>query len=696
MRYNIRMMHGESLPHNPNQRKGWWQRSRPENSLNQTRAQDEFSRDLDAIRAKFREAHEKKRRPLREALQRVSQSNPEQSRVVQKPKRLETKTPEATQDRESRVPRVNTGNFERKRALSSLDTEKEKVHDRLLTIHAERSRRMRSSRERIEEKKINITPEERIRRVQLLLRARAYDRSRLEAMPDLVKVPYSMKEKQLESGKHIQEIELPKSEIKAWLDALQPHELQRLYVIGRKKIDFKFRPSDYPEYEIKPEDGPRMRALKESKLAGEKKFQEEQKHLADALEAVAIPMIHGVFRSTGRDVNVYLTSPNDDIAGGLDVVIELKKTDGSPELYADGSPMRFVVDMTYARMRDKLEKDVARGRVCDEAYAILKGNAEKVPPALSNARAMKLFRTVVESIGADMSTLTFGEKAPLATPQTHIPRLILGLDWDSAFSSIANWVEKGDDFEEFFKDTGLARRMYQSIQSQLVGLHALTSKDPTNLNARYISDILRAMDLKTEETSLQVVHDQSLANIDRLLTIEETPLKSWQRDRLYRAALAQVKYETEKGRRARGDEFEPKQTAPTDMPRGEDKVEPIPFSGRISEPEDPKERAFPPEEFQEKKMAARKRRPGPVAEYRKVTSDENNETVALQGSDILGNAATVQTENSPAVNPNITEEARLRRIAEIRRELEEIAQERRIEELERRIVESKREKRNTA
>lgn len=693
------MFGGESLSSGPQKKTGWWQRPRTETPLASNKP-GEFDRDLDAVRARFRAQYEKKRQPIREALQRATLSATQEHAAPKQASRVVSNA-KTHQDKSPRPVRVNIGNFERKRALTALDTEKDKVHDRLLKAHAERSRRMRSSAERIAEKQKDITPEERIRRVQLLLRAGAYDRNRLGKMPEIVKVPYVTKDKQLETGKHVQEIEVSKKEIQGWLDALQPHELQRLYVIGRKKIDFKFRPSDYPEYEIKPEDGPRTRALKEGKLAEEKRFQSEQKHLADALEAVAIPMIHGVFKSMGRDVNVYLTSPNDDIAGGLDVAIEFKKSDGSVEAFADGSPMRFVVDMTYARMRDKLEKDVARGRVCDEAYAILKGDAQKVPLALSNARAMKLFRTVVEALGGEMSTLTFGENGPLEVPQKHVPRLILGLDWDSAFSSISNWVEKGDDFEEFFKDTGLARRMYHSIQSQLVGLHALISKDPTNLNARYISDILREMNLKTEQSSLQMAHDQSLANIDRLLTVDDAPLKSWQRDRLYKAALAQVRHDTEKGRSARGDVFGAAQSD-AEAPKppesfAEDKpvLERFP-SGRISEPEDLKERSFPPEEFQEKKMATRKRRPGPVTEYRKVASDDNVEAVMPRASDIPDNMPAARGESIQPVGLNMTEEARLRRIAEIRRELEEIAQERRIEEMERRIAEAKREKRNTA
>lgn len=413
----------------------------------------------------------------------------------------------------------------REHALSSLTREesKEQKKNRLSAARGERIQRMRSPNERRGEKTRDVPSlQERVRRINILLRAGAYDRNRFDKMPDTV------------HG-------VPKSEIEAWLASLTEYERQRLYVLGRKKIDFKMEKKEYPE-------------LSDEEFEREKIFQKEQKELADALEIVAIPMLQAIFKKIGKNADVYLTSANDDIAGGLDVAIDLKKLDGSPYRFRDGSPMRFVVDMTYARMRDKISKDRMRGRISEDAYRILKDKDDDVPAELSNARAMKLFRTVVETLGEKMSTLTFDKKGALKKPQEHVPRLIIGLDWESAFSAIADWVEQGDEFEEKFQQSGLAERIAHSIENQLQGLHALAALDPKNPNAEYLAQLIRTLDFRVDERRL--TQDRSLENIDRLLTLDTEDPKQWQRNRLYRAALAQVAHGARRGARMRGDTVE--------------------------------------------------------------------------------------------------------------------------------------------
>lgn len=463
-------------------------------------------------------------------------------------------TPAKTNDR---VERPNSDGYERKRALSALNAEKDKVHDRLLSSHGERNRRMRSTPERRAEKKEEaISHGERVRRINILLRAGAYDRNRLRRMPETVEVSIQREHQPEENNPSrvvADIIQVKKTDIETWLKALKPHERQRLYVIGRKRFDFKFRPSDYPEYVVGEGDSEAVRAFKEKKLERERIFQEEQKELADALEVVAVPMLRAVFSFLGKDVDVYLASPNDDIAGGIDVVVEFKNTDGTLKTFHDSSPMRLVVDVTYARMRDKITKDLLRGRISKDAYTILKGDKDEVPPTLSNARAMKLFRTVVETLGGNMSTQTFGKDAPLQTPQPHIPRLIIGLDWSNAFSSIANWVEQGEEFEANFKETGLSRRMASSIRNQLVGLHSLATYEQKNPNVPYLNELIE--ELKADVQVIGAIgNDRSLSNLDQLLTTLSAPLKSWQRRRLFEAAKAQVAYDrASRGGHIRGD-----------------------------------------------------------------------------------------------------------------------------------------------
>ena len=218
--------------------------------------------------------------------------------------------------------------------------------------------------------------------------------------------------------------------------------------------------------------------------------------------------------------------------------------------------MRFVIDVTYARMWNKIKIDLDRGRISEEAYKILKGRNLVVPEELSNARAMKLFRTVVETLGGTMSTLTFDKKGPLKKPQEHIPRLILGLDWESAFTEIANWVEEGEEFEKKFKDSPLAARIEQSLENQLRGLHALTVRSGNNQNTPYLEQLMNTMNFKFDKPRLGAASDRSLENIDRLLTLDNESWKAGYRNRLYRAALAQVEHDAKRGGHIRGDTVE--------------------------------------------------------------------------------------------------------------------------------------------
>ena len=515
-------------------KKHWWQRSPGYTRSSDEPIKDPAPRDIEAVRASLRQKNKR-------AFSRDRFSSPT-------PVKPEAPPPSPPEVEPSRRFRRDTPDWiERDRALSNLDFEAKKRRDRLSSERRNRIQRMRSRDARRGEKaEEGPSHEERVRRINILLRAGVYDRKVLATLSEVVTV--TRRDRHPETGVITDtDIQVPKKEIEEWYGSLTEYEKQRLYTLGRKKIDFKMDKND-PEY----------RDMSDTEFDQEVKFQKEQKKLADALEIVALPMLRGVFKMLGKNVDVYLTSANDDIAGGLDVCVELKKRDGSPhKFHANGQPMRFVIDMTYARMREKLQKDLDRGRVSREAFNILKGPNRTVPPPLSNARAMKLFRSMVETLGENMSTLTFDKRGPLAQPQEHVPRLIIGLDWMSAFSEIANWVEDGESFEENFKDTPLARRITQSIENQLKGLHAIASRDPENPNTEYLAQILRTMNFSVDK-GRGIAGDKSLENIDRLLTADEgldgedAPNEEL-RERLYRAALAQVEHDKARGPRRRGD-----------------------------------------------------------------------------------------------------------------------------------------------
>ena len=446
--------------------------------------------------------------------------------------------------RELRLARKKAGNYQRERALGSLDEEGAKEKDRMLKVHGERVRRMRSDEGRRKEKSQEtagdkISDSERIRRINILLRAGAYDRNRLRRLPEMVTVNLTRTQGESEAVTIPRDGEKGSYSIKGLYESLLPHEQQRLYVIGRKKIDFKIRREDYPE-------------LSDDDFRRYKKFQDEQKRLADALEVVSIPTIGAVFAAMGKNVDVYLTSSNDDIAGGLDIAVDFKNSDGTPMNFPDGKPMRLAIDVTYARMWNKVEKDLDRGRISKEAYEILRGTSEEVPEQLSNARAMKLFRTVVETLGGNMSTQTFDKQGPLKEQQSHVPRLIVGLDWENAFSSIANWVTQGEGFEENLKSSLLVRTISNSIKTQLVGLRELASRSPDNPNIPYLDILVTQLDAHAAAKG-STMPDDSLDNIDTLLSTLSGPTKAWQRKRLYDAALAQIEHDKSHGGHVRGD-----------------------------------------------------------------------------------------------------------------------------------------------
>lgn len=439
------------------------------------------------------------------------------------------------------------GDFERKRALGALKAESKKVKDRIRAEQIGRVHRMRTTdprhkaEKRERENNEAIPKEERIRRLNILLRVGMYDRGRAERLMkskgDTVEVRMTR-----ESGK-TETIKVPKSDIKNWFDSLLPHEQKRLYVIGRKRLDFKMD-RNREEY----------RGMTDEEFADEVEFQKGQKELADALEVVALPMLRGVFKNLGKNADVYLTSSNDDIAGGLDVAIDLLKADGTPETFSDGKPMRFVVDMTYARMRSKAKIDLARGRMSPEAYSILQDRDKEIPWQLSNARAMKLFRTVVETLGDTMSTQTFDKNGPLEKPQEHVPRLIIGLDWENAFSAISQWVED-DNFEEKYRHTTFSRSVERSIRNQLLGLQAVAARhNKDNPNIKYIDEIVQKIGFKRDRLRWKRAStDSSLSNIEGLLTRDLLSRSKWAYNRFYAAALAQVEYDARGGKHVRGD-----------------------------------------------------------------------------------------------------------------------------------------------
>ncbi|MFZ2886690.1 MAG: hypothetical protein WA021_02605, partial [Minisyncoccia bacterium] len=205
------------------------------------------------------------------------------------------------------------------------------------------------------------------------------------------------------------------------------------------------------------------------------------------------------------------------------------------------------IDVTYARMKEKSVIDLDRGRISQEAYDILKGDAAKMPVALSNARAMKLFRTIVETLGGSMSTQTFGKDAPLAKPQKHVPRLIVGLDWETAFTVISAWVAR-DDFEtQFLPKHWLVDRLAGSIERQLRGLHALALQNVGNSNTEYLAELMEKMDFKIADNQLTDAYDTSLENIERLLSRGDAPKRATYGRRMYDAARAQVEHDIRRG-----------------------------------------------------------------------------------------------------------------------------------------------------
>lgn len=463
--------------------------------------------------------------------------------------------------------------YERERALSALDAH----GDTIERVHRKRDALMRSSPERKKSKETQaegVPMSERTRRIRILLRSKAYDVNQVERMPDVIEVPTSWPRsgKSATENETIDTIPVRKEEILAWLQALAPHERQRLYTMGRRKLDFVFRESDYPHLVPSPLDTAQERAVKKEGMERMRLFQEQQKRLADALEVVAVPMIRASLDALGKNTYVYLASSNDDIAGGVDIVVDMLDDAGNPKYFKDGTPMRFVVDVTYARMRSKIEIDVRRGRISRKAYAILGGNiaaldkppertpfgslVTEVDPVLSNARTMKLFRSMVETLGGTMSILTSDSHGSLQEPQRHIPRLILGLDWGNAFAAISNWIEKGDEFEPWFTDTQYAQVMGYAIQRQMQGLRSLVARSWGNPNAPYLQSLsaeLGLPDTEKGEGLKNARYDRSLKSLSSLADRQFGDWNENEADRLYRAAQAQVAHEAHGGVHKRGD-----------------------------------------------------------------------------------------------------------------------------------------------
>ncbi len=498
----------------------------------------------------------------------------------------------------------------RGRALAAVRTEKAKgaKDDRLTAGHSERGRRARSASERrlgkakrpedlsvspkrveawrakrLERTKRELSEEEardelwvreRAWRLGILLRTGAYNSNRFKELPETV--PVTMKRWQEPKGDEKkkardEEFEIPKSTLKQWLKDLEPHEQQRLYSIGRRKLEFRFDENNYPKWQEKDGDTPEVKTRKKLKMEGRQRFDKEQKELADALEIVAIPMLKGAFAALGhKNVDVYLSGLPDDLAGGIDTIVEFNDEAGNLKRYADDSPMVLVIDVTYARMKDKISAEMKKRRMSEDARSVLLGKSDKIDPTLSTARATKLFRSAVETFGT-MSTQTFDKHGPLPLEKyrEHVPRLIIGLDYDNAFSAIINWVAKNDDeFEAFFRGTGLARRIATSVRRQLEGLYALAAADNQNPNTPYLAELLYEVGGPDPLQYLEI--DRSLDNLDNLLMTREryekgrahskSPKeltwwkKAWRlRQRFVEAVRTQVAYDKIHGSRQRGD-----------------------------------------------------------------------------------------------------------------------------------------------
>lgn len=446
------------------------------------------------------------------------------------------------------------------RTLASHETAATRIHN----AHAERMRRMRSNDARRNDKRMeyigqgyyfDIPHEERVRRIHMLLRSGVYDTNRIPRLPEMVSIPMTRTVIDARTGKSGVERyteTVPRSTLLQWFQALLPHEQQRLYVLGRERYDFVFRESDYPHLAPDPKDTPRERAEKQAALEKERLFQTEQKWLADGLEVVAIPLFKEIFTALGCATDVYLMSKNDDIAGGLDIGIDFKDTDGNPLRFPDGNPMRMTIDVTYARMKDKVSFDARRERICAQAVHILSGNKKnEVPNALGNARAMKMFRTVVDVIGGTMSTQTFDAHGPLIEPQHHIPRLVIGIDWENAFNAITEWALDPHSFSDTFARNPLAQRIAQSIGTQLTGLNLIALRSSEhNPNSPYLRAILQTIQ-QTPRTRGTI--DESLRNIDDLVAPHTLRLHAWKKERMVAAAIAQVEYNKKGGGHRRGD-----------------------------------------------------------------------------------------------------------------------------------------------
>lgn len=409
---------------------------------------------------------------------------------------------------------------------------------------------------------IKIPAAERVRRINTLIRARVYDVNVIKKLPSVVQVPMRQTITDPNTGiDSVQTVITPVSRetLLSWLNELTAPERQRLYVLGREKIDFKFRESEYPDLLPTEEDSDRERSIKARKMAEMRIFQKEQKRLADALEVVAIPMLEGIFKRLGKNVHVYLESKNDDIAGGLDVAVDFLHKYGTPKTFHDGTPMRLSIDMTYARMKGKIMKDLDRHKICEAAVEELRDEQGEIPNALSNARAMKWFRTLVELLSSNMSTKTFDANAPLPSPQEHIARLILCLDWDNAFNATSHYVAD-EAFVDTFASDPLAYRIAKSIDTQLVGLLNIASKaaseDAKNVYAKENAVYLRELVQEIGPVDIgpgRIIEDESLRNADNIVAVRQHPRFAWIQEKMLRAVRAQIAHSETHGGHRRGD-----------------------------------------------------------------------------------------------------------------------------------------------
>ena len=178
-RYNYVMSNGEKIGESNNEtpkRKGWWRESLKALSA-EWPPKDPAPRDIGAVRDSLKKKTPPSTRYTYPVAQKLAPPVPRES----------------VSDEPDDRPAMR-GRYERERGLESLRKEAEKDHDRIFSAHGERVRRMRSSPERRAEKagqtdalqtgEVPPAMPERVRRINILLRAGAYDRNRFQKLPE--------------------------------------------------------------------------------------------------------------------------------------------------------------------------------------------------------------------------------------------------------------------------------------------------------------------------------------------------------------------------------------------------------------------------------------------------------------------------------------------------------------------------------